>query len=103
RSSTWRGSSGSSAWRWSRPMPDRLAAAHDGIERAGEPLRSGELVAFPTDTVYGTGSRAGDAGALARIFEAKRRDPDKAVAWLIGSPEAVAEAGFSLDERALKL
>jgi L-threonylcarbamoyladenylate synthase len=84
-------------------MPDRLTADADGIERAAELLRSGELVAFPTDTVYGIGSRAGDAAGLARIFAAKRRDPEKAVAWLIASPEAVATAGFGLDERALKL
>ena len=84
-------------------MPDRLAADNDGIQRAAELLRSGELVAFPTDTVYGVGSRAGDAEALGRIFAAKRRDPEKAVAWLIASSEAVAAAGFGLDERARKL
>ena len=84
-------------------MPDRLAADPGGIERAAELLRSGELVAFPTDTVYGIGSRAGDAAALERIFAAKRRDPEKAVAWLIASPDAVAAAGFSLDARALEL
>ena len=84
-------------------MPDRLVADPDGIERAAEVLRSGELVAFPTDTVYGIGCRAGDATALARIFSAKRRNPEKAVAWLIASTEAIAEAGFSLDERARKL
>jgi L-threonylcarbamoyladenylate synthase len=84
-------------------MADRLAADAGGIERAAELLRSGELVAFPTDTVYGIGCRAGDAAALARIFAAKRRDPEKAVAWLIASREAVAGAGFRLDEPALKL
>jgi len=84
-------------------MPDRLAADPGGIERAAELLRSGELVAFPTDTVYGIGSRAGDAAALARMFAAKRRDPEKAVAWLIASADAVAAAGFSLDARALEL
>jgi L-threonylcarbamoyladenylate synthase len=84
-------------------MPDRLAANPQGIERAAELLRSGQLVAFPTDTVYGIGSRARDTDALARIFAAKRRDPEKAVAWLIASPEAVAASGFSLDERGLKL
>ena len=84
-------------------MPDRLAADPDGIERAADLLRSGELVALPTDTVYGIASRAGDSDALARIFAAKRRDPEKAVAWLIASADAVAAAGFSLDERALNL
>ena len=36
-------------------------------------LRSGGLVAFPTETVYGLGARALDAGAAARIFAAKGR------------------------------
>jgi L-threonylcarbamoyladenylate synthase len=84
-------------------VPDRLAADAGGIERAAALLRSGQLVAFPTDTVYGIGCRAGDAAALARIFAAKRRDPEKAVAWLVASREAVAVSGFRFDDRALKL
>lgn len=36
-------------------------------------IRGGRLVAFPTETVYGVGASALDAGAVARIFEAKRR------------------------------
>ncbi len=36
-------------------------------------IRSGGLVAFPTETVYGLGANALDAGAVARIYEAKQR------------------------------
>lgn len=36
-------------------------------------LRAGKLVAFPTETVYGLGANALDAGAVARVFEAKNR------------------------------
>lgn len=43
------------------------------IERAVQVLRSGGLVAFPTETVYGLGANALDAVAVARIFEAKAR------------------------------
>jgi L-threonylcarbamoyladenylate synthase len=43
------------------------------IERAAVLLRAGELVAFPTETVYGLGANALDASAVARIFEAKGR------------------------------
>jgi L-threonylcarbamoyladenylate synthase len=84
-------------------MANRLAADPAGIAHAVDLLRSGELVAFPTDTVYGIGCRAGDAAALARIFAAKRRDPEKAVAWLVASSDAVTSAGFLADDRALKL
>jgi L-threonylcarbamoyladenylate synthase len=40
---------------------------------AAELIRSGKLVAFPTETVYGLGANALDAEAVARIFEAKGR------------------------------
>jgi L-threonylcarbamoyladenylate synthase len=43
------------------------------IRRAAEHLRAGELVAFPTETVYGLGAAALDAHAVAKIFAAKGR------------------------------
>jgi L-threonylcarbamoyladenylate synthase len=43
------------------------------IERAAAVLRAGRLVAFPTETVYGLGADAGDPGAVAAIFRAKKR------------------------------
>jgi len=45
------------------------------IERAASLLRSGGLVAFPTETVYGLGANALDGAAVDRIFEAKGRPP----------------------------
>ena len=84
-------------------MADRLPADRPGIARAAELLRSGQLVAFPTDTVYGIGCRIGDPDALARIFAAKRRDPEKAVAWLVASRSTAAESGFRVDDRAAQL
>ena len=46
------------------------------LERCALRLAEGELVAFPTDTVYGLGARADDAAAVARIFAAKGRPSD---------------------------
>jgi L-threonylcarbamoyladenylate synthase len=43
------------------------------LRRAAELLRSGGLVAFPTETVYGLGANALDARAVARVFDAKGR------------------------------
>lgn len=48
------------------PEPDVLRAA-------GEALRAGQLVAIPTETVYGLGADATNANAVARIFAAKGR------------------------------
>lgn len=50
-----------------------LTATDDSIARAAEALRGGELVAFPTETVYGLGADACDDRAVARIFELKAR------------------------------
>lgn len=46
------------------------------IGRAAQALASGELVAFPTETVYGLGARADDDAAVAKIFQAKGRPAD---------------------------
>ncbi|GMU41360.1 MAG: threonylcarbamoyl-AMP synthase [Chloroflexota bacterium] len=46
------------------------------IRQAAEAIRRGELVAFPTETVYGLGADALDPAAVARIFEAKGRPAD---------------------------
>lgn len=43
------------------------------IEHAASLLRSGRLVAFPTETVYGLGANALDPEAVARIYKVKRR------------------------------
>jgi L-threonylcarbamoyladenylate synthase len=43
------------------------------LRQAAEILRGGGLVAFPTETVYGLGANALDAGAVEKIFAAKQR------------------------------
>lgn len=51
-----------------------LSASQPGaIDDAARRLAAGELVAFPTETVYGLGARADDDAAVARIFRAKGR------------------------------
>ncbi len=52
-------------------MTSRLSARE--IDRAAALLRQGELVAFPTETVYGLGGDATNDRAVAAIFEAKGR------------------------------
>ena len=50
-----------------------LGADKAGIARAAALLAAGELVAFPTETVYGLGADARDDRAVARVFQAKGR------------------------------
>ncbi len=52
---------------------EHLSGDAGGIARAADLLRSGQLVAFPTETVYGLGANARDGKAVARIFAAKNR------------------------------
>jgi L-threonylcarbamoyladenylate synthase len=50
-----------------------VAATPEAIRQAAQALAHGELVAFPTETVYGLGANALDARAVARVFAAKER------------------------------
>ena len=54
-------------------MTEILSATPEGLSRAAAILRSGGLVALPTETVYGLGGDARNDHAVARIFEAKGR------------------------------
>lgn len=57
------------------PATQNLTADAAGLGRAAALLRAGNLVAFPTETVYGLGADARQDRAVARVFEAKGR-PD---------------------------
>ena len=50
-----------------------LSDSDRGLRAATSILRAGELVAFPTETVYGLGADARDDRAVARVYEAKGR------------------------------
>ncbi len=52
---------------------DVFPATAAAIMQAAQALRRGDLVAFPTETVYGLGANARDARAVAAIFAAKQR------------------------------
>jgi len=56
------------------------------IERAVQLLRQGELVAFPTETVYGLGADARNPAAVAKIFAVKGRPADHPV--IVHLPDA---------------
>ena len=54
----------------------RLSTNESDIRRAGEIIRAGGLVAFPTETVYGLGADALNAEAVASVYAAKGRPAD---------------------------
>ena len=61
------------------PLPRIAPASPEVLDRAVALLRAGQLVAFPTETVYGLGADASDPEAVARIFAAKGRPNDHPV------------------------
>ncbi|HEY5778133.1 MAG TPA: L-threonylcarbamoyladenylate synthase, partial [Terrimicrobiaceae bacterium] len=80
-------------------MKTRVVAAPEGLEQAVELLAGGELVALPTETVYGLGAAALNPVACAKIFEAKERPlsdplivhlPDRQWLERLGRPDELA-------------
>ena len=57
-----------------QPSPARvLPYSQDTVQEAAERLRNGQLVSFPTETVYGLGANALNAEACQKIFSSKGR------------------------------
>jgi L-threonylcarbamoyladenylate synthase len=80
-----------------RILPDGDAARAEAVML----LRAGGIVAVPTDTVYGIAADMAFPDAIERLFAAKRRPPEKAVAvlladagqaWALGVPTPAARA-----------
>jgi L-threonylcarbamoyladenylate synthase len=63
-----------------------VRATQTDIEEAVETLRAGDLVAFPTETVYGLGANASNPAAVRKIFEVKGRPPDHPVIVHLDNP-----------------
>lgn len=84
-------------------MTDRLAATAEGIARAAALLADGEVVAFPTDTVYGVGVATIHPDRLAALFALKRRPPEKRIQMLVSDLGQAIGAGGLADEAARRL
>ncbi len=74
-----------------------------GIRRAGELLRQGGLVAFPTETVYGLGADALDAEAAAKIYRAKGRPSDNPLIVHIADWDAIGRIAADIPTEAKRL
>ena len=72
-----------------RILPDGEAARVEAVRL----LRAGLIVAVPTDTVYGIAADLALPDAIERLFAAKRRPPEKAVAVLLADMAQAATLG----------
>ncbi len=79
------------------------ADSPDTLPHALEVLKRGGVVAFPTDTVYGIGAMVFDAEAVARLYVAKGRPPEKAIPVLVGQTEDVSQVAAEITPSAKKL
>ena len=89
-------------------MQTIIAVMHDEIDetqirRAGDILKEGGLVAFPTETVYGLGGNALDAQASAKIYAAKGRPSDNPLIVHIADWDAIYKIASEIPAEAKKL
>ncbi len=72
------------------PRPVVLQAdLPEAIAQAVNALRTGDLVVVPTDTVYGLAAGYGWPDAVGRIYDVKRRPPDRPIALLVDQLDQV--------------
>ncbi|AEB94384.1 MAG: L-threonylcarbamoyladenylate synthase [Metallosphaera sp.] len=82
---------------------DPLNPETDLIRKAAEVIRSGGLVAFPTETVYGLGANAFDGKAAEKVFKAKRRPMDNPLIVHIADVGQLEEVASDLSPEVMDL
>lgn len=78
-------------------------AAKDIIRETAKAIRSGELVAFPTETVYGLGANGLDAAAVEKIFAAKGRPADNPLILHIADEAMLDKIVSSVNDKTMLL
>lgn len=73
------------------------------LDRYVELLKSGEVVAFPTETVYGLGADAWNPDAIQKVFDIKGRPADNPLIVHVGDIKNVADFAAEISEDAQKL
>ena len=79
-----------------------LLPTHENLRQAAELIKRGEIVAFPTETVYGLGADGLNVAACQKIFAAKGRPSDKPLSLHVASLEMI-ERVAKISARAEKL
>lgn len=74
------------------------SADPEAVEKAVSLLRAGRVIAHPTDTVYGVAADAGNADAVALLYEVKRRPRDKAIPLLLADADNVNRVAAHIPE-----
>jgi L-threonylcarbamoyladenylate synthase len=72
-------------------LAEIVSADRRGVRRAAKLLHQGEVIGFPTDTVYGLAAFAGDPRACDRVFEIKKRDRAQQLIMMAARLEALED------------
>lgn len=72
----------------------------EDLEEAARLIQKGEVVAFPTDTVYGLGADARNEKAVQKIFTAKNRPTNRALSILLAEPSEMNQYVEEIPEEA---
>lgn len=75
----------------------------DALARAAKQLKDGNLIAFPTETVYGLGADATNQTAVSRIYKVKGRPQDHPLIVHIGDWQAMGEWAEEIPDYAIDL
>jgi L-threonylcarbamoyladenylate synthase len=88
-----------------KPPAANLASGEDleAVARGAALLASGELVAFPTETVYGLGADARSDAALARLYAVKKRPGTHPVIVHLADAEQLSDWAAEVPPGAMKL
>jgi len=86
-------------------LTTKILPSTDGktLEEAADILRTGGLVVFPTDTVYGLGGHAYLPEAVVQIYHVKERPGDKAIPLLLANRGQVQEVSLHVPPEAYRL
>lgn len=76
---------------------------NDDIKKAVEVLRNGGVILYPTDTIWGLGCDAGNAKAVERIFQIKKRADSKSMLSLVASDGMLQQFVKEVPEAAWQL
>jgi len=76
---------------------------HNDIKKALEVLKSGGIILYPTDTIWGIGCDATNEEAVKRVYEIKKREDSKAMLVLMENPNRLNSYVDEVPEIALDL
>ena len=73
------------------------------LKKAAKLIKQGEIVVFPTETVYGIGANGLDEKAVRKLYEVKKRPLNKPISLLVSNMEMVKTIAQDITEVEYKI